>query len=272
MLSNNEGMKYFFILFLLLASCATTQKDLAQQDTKSLSKIDGSKNSSAEIEPAEPVEPVQPTAQQPEIVLKHKYFTISYNSYHRLANWVKYSLKKEDLNGQWKRPSKFKADPILKKLGIDPVVHDDYTHSGYARGHLAPAEDFAYSKEAIESTFIMSNVIPQKGSVNSGSWAQLEKKVRKWACGELNITVYTGPILKENLPKIKNQISVPDEFFKLVIDETPPKKAIAFRYNQKDKKQSPSKNQIKTNEVFSALKISFPKIKDSSLSDWKECG
>jgi DNA/RNA endonuclease G (NUC1) len=75
-------------------------------------------------------------------------------------------LHKKDLNGSGERIKKFKPDPLLKTAGLTPVHHDDYTYSGYARGHLAPAEDFSRSQEAIESTFLMSNVIPQKTSIN----------------------------------------------------------------------------------------------------------
>lgn len=112
-------------------------------------------------------------------------------------------------------------------MGIRPVIHDDYTHTGFARGHLAPAEDFSRSQEAMDSTFITSNVIPQKESINSGSWSQLEKKVRSWACGEENSTVITGPVLNPALQKLKGtEISVVEKFFKIIIDESPPKKAI----------------------------------------------
>jgi endonuclease G len=206
-----------------------------------------------------------------DIRLSHKYFTISYNKKHRLANWVKYSIKKEDLNGPGIRPKKFKADPILVKMGVTPVLHDDYTNSGFARGHLAPAEDFSRSQEAIESTFIMSNVIPQKGSINSGSWAQLERQIRTWACGEESITVITGPVLTNDLSKIHTDISIPQEFFKIVIDETPPKKAIAFVYNQSKKNQSLIKNKIVLKTALTLNHIQSEVTNDSNLNDWKSC-
>lgn len=207
-----------------------------------------------------------------DVVLDHKYFVLSYNKTHRLANWVKYNLKKIELNGPAVRLKKFKPDSMLSSLGLRPVVHDDYTHSGYARGHLAPAEDFSRSQDAMDSTFIMSNVIPQKGSVNSGSWSQLEKKVRSWACGEESITVITGPLLSSNLQKIKGtDISVPERFFKIIIDESAPKKSIAFVYDQISKKQTVSKNKISVNEIKLNVGITEKLPEDSKLEDWKEC-
>ncbi len=209
-----------------------------------------------------------------EVILDHKFYVISYNKENRIANWVRYVLLKKDLKGTGVRISRFKPDPLLIQRGIEPVKHDDYTNSGYARGHLAPAEDFSRSQEAIESTFYMSNVIPQKGSVNSGSWASLERKVREWACGEEKITVITGPILKKNLPKIKGGISVPQAFFKIVIDETPPKKAMAFIYNQTDKSQSihSTKNKVSVKTLIADNHLDVPSIVDSNVNDWKTCG
>jgi len=207
-----------------------------------------------------------------DLIIQHPYFILNYNKTHRLANWVKYTLRNEDLNGPGKRPKKFKPDPLLKKMGIQPVSHDDYTNSGYNRGHLAPAEDFSKSQEAIDSTFIMSNVIPQKGIVNSGAWAQLEKKVRSWACGEKVITVITGPVLTSDLSKLKNSdISVPNEFYKIILDETPPLKLIAFKYNQFEKNQNIIKNKVSFTDVQTQDKLNLSTVKDSEVNDWKTC-
>lgn len=49
------------------------------------------------------------------------------------------------------------------------------------------------------------------------------------------ITAITGPILKEGLPKLKNGLEIPQDFFKVIIDETPPMKLISFIYHQADK-------------------------------------
>ncbi len=242
---------FIFLVIIFITGCSTLHKN--------------------EPPLAQSKEVMNPKRQTEGLFLEHKYFTINYNSANRLANWVKYSLKKAELNGPGVLLKKFKPDPILVKMGIKPVVHDDYTNSGYARGHLAPAEDFSRSQDAIESTFVMSNVIPQKGSVNSGSWAQLEKQVRAWACGEELITVITGPVIKQDMPKIHGDISVPQEFFKIVIDETPPKKAIAFVYDQSGKSQSLIRNQVALSSVLVANNIQSDITNDSALKDWKDC-
>lgn len=56
--------------------------------------------------------------------------------------------------------------------------HFDYVGSGYDKGHLANAEDFAYSYEAERRTFNYVNAIPQNPTLNRGPWKSLETRVR----------------------------------------------------------------------------------------------
>jgi endonuclease G len=115
------------------------------------------------------------------------------------------------------------------------VKPTEYKSTGYDRGHLAPSADFAWSKEANDMTFVMSNMVPQSPGLNRGAWKKLEEQVRRWACGEKKISVITGPILKRGLTKLKGgDLEVPQEFFKIIIDETPPVKMVSFLYNQTD--------------------------------------
>lgn len=240
---------FIFIAVLLFSGCSTSHKS---EPHPAESKIISNESDSVELD--------------------HKSFVINYSKSHRLASWVKYRLRKGDLNGPGRRPKRFKSDSVLKAMGIPAVTHEDYTNSGYSRGHLAPAEDFSRSQEAIESTFIMSNVIPQKSSVNSGAWAQLEKQVRAWACGEEEVTVITGPVLTPNLEKLKGTgISVPQEFFKIIIDETPPTKAIAFKYNQTEKNQTLEKSKVSYREFQNQKNLGLAPTPESQLSEWKAC-
>lgn len=137
------------------------------------------------------------------------------------------------------------------KKNIAYVVTSEYTKSGYDRGHLAPSADFAWNQDANDITFVMSNMAPQTPGLNRGAWKRLEDQVRKWAC------VITGPVLGENLPRLKSGLEVPQEFFKIVIDETAPKKAVAFMYHQNDKGDVMKKRVIGLEEVKAATGLAF---------------
>lgn len=57
--------------------------------------------------------------------------------------------------------------------------HFNYAKSGYDKGHLVPAEDMTYSKEALESTFRWWNCVPQKVILNRGIWRKEEIKIHQ---------------------------------------------------------------------------------------------
>ncbi len=55
----------------------------------------------------------------------------------------------------------------------------DYVRSGYERGHLANAEDFAYDCTAEKQTFWYYNCSPQTEGLNLGQWKKDETEIRE---------------------------------------------------------------------------------------------
>ena len=77
----------------------------------------------------------------------------------------------------------------------------------------------------------MSNMSPQAPMLNRGIWKKLEMWVRDAAAKEESVVVVTGPVVCSNdVSKTiwKNEVIVPSAFYKVVYDETPPKKMIGF--------------------------------------------
>lgn len=71
------------------------------------------------------------------------------------------------------RSKDFRAD---KRIAGSPTP-EDYTNSGYDRGHMVPAADADDPKE-MSDTFLMTNMTPQLPSVNRVAWKNLEDRVR----------------------------------------------------------------------------------------------
>ena len=169
------------------------------------------------------------------VFLDHKFFKVVYDKEHRLPQQVEYTLTKPNLKLQiGKRTGKFRPDPLLLKMKLPSNVKGDIEGALYDKGHMAPADDFKQSQDAIDATFVMTNVAPQKAELNQNSWRVLEGLVQGWGCGESEIRVITGSVLKPGLPKLRSGISVPDKFFKAVFDLTAPVKSICFIYDQTD--------------------------------------
>lgn len=180
-----------------------------------------------------------PTQVQGDQMVKHDFYTVSYSSHHQNPEWVAYQLtaKQATLAGKAKRVS-FKADPLCATTANSRV----YSGSGYDRGHLVPAFDRGFNKEAMEETFYMTNVVPQVPAFNRGIWKKLESKVRKWAKVEQRLYVITGPLLRNNIEGVErigeNGPTVPRGFYKIVLDyDGSYRKGIAFMFKNKDTDQ-----------------------------------
>ena len=102
------------------------------------------------------------------------------------------------------------------------VSHNDYTNSGFSRGHMAP--NFAimtrYGLSAQRATFLMSNVVPQLQALNGGPWEHLERTIARDFANTLEeVWVITGPIYTGTIERLPSGVDVPDRFYKVIIDE-----------------------------------------------------
>lgn len=160
-------------------------------------------------------------------IIKHNYYTLSYNEKYEQAEWVAYELKKEFLrNNNFKRPF-FIEDSKVKTGSAD---WRNYKKSGYDKGHLCPAGDMEFAINAYNDTFFTSNISPQIHDFNGGVWNRLEQKARYWATKYDGIYVITAGVLQPNLKTIgQEQVLVPNYFYKILLDNSNGKyKMIAF--------------------------------------------
>lgn len=81
------------------------------------------------------------------------------------------------------------------------LPHYDYNKSGYDRGHLVPAEDMAYSKSSLKSTFYYINCIPQHPSMNRGPWRRYETLTRTLSQTDSILVICGGCDYKGLIPK-----------------------------------------------------------------------
>ncbi len=148
----------------------------------------------------------------------YKHYSICYRENYEQAEWSAYCLDEEELVKNASRSDDFREDPEISTGSAAPA---DYKKSGYDRGHLSPAADFAFSQEAMSETFYMSNMSPQAGSFNRGIWKDLESEVRVWAKKIGRVFVVSGPVLDEkpeNYATIgTNKVSVPKYYYKVIL-------------------------------------------------------
>jgi endonuclease G, mitochondrial len=97
------------------------------------------------------------------------------NELHQ-PRWVSYKLYQG--GGDCGRGGmSFKCD----EPSVECATDEDYAGSGYDKGHLANAEDFAFDCEKDELTFRYYNALPQTVNLNRGLWKRNETEIRKWS-------------------------------------------------------------------------------------------
>jgi endonuclease G len=144
-------------------------------------------------------------------------FTLAYNEAAEQAWWVAYHLTSDELKGTLDRDN-FDFDSDVA-VNTGSATLKDYKGSGYDRGHLAPAADMKWNEGAMQASFLMSNVSPQKHSFNAGIWERLESRFRGWAKRDGSLYIVTGPLLKEkpNNTIGINQVWVPNSYYKVAL-------------------------------------------------------
>lgn len=151
-------------------------------------------------------------------IIEHTGYTLSFNSDYLVADWVCYEFTHEEYEAKLaQRKDSFKADPMIEGRG--PQL-SDYKNSGYSRGHLAPAADFNWSEEAMDGTFYLSNMTPQKqNNFNAGIWLKAEDFVRELCSVNSVVFVATGPVLTDGPYETigDNGVAVPKNFYKALI-------------------------------------------------------
>lgn len=256
---------------LILSACSSVQNK-SESEPKSIQTIESKKVSALDLD--------------------HGFFRVHYDFKLRTPRYVIYTLTASDVSVKTgTRKNSFRADPILVKLGLPYVVPTEYTDRDpkskkllYDQGHLAPAADFSRTQKGMDESFVMSNMVPQRPNLNRYAWAGLEAQARLWACGEEKVTIISGPFIKDHLQTLKSGLIIPESFFKIVIDETPPKKAIGFVLTQDDENKRVIPDRIEpVAEILKNVRESFSKdlqdipqeaLKEKgNMSDWisKNC-
>jgi len=200
-------------------------------------------------------------------IVEHFAYTLSYNEKHEQADWVAYELTKEQvLNTTYERTDDFRADADISSTSAQLSDYEQ-TNNTYARGHMAPAADFRWSKDAMSESFFMSNMSPQKHDFNSGKWAYLEMEVRHWAEIYNDVYVVTGPVLKDGLLTIgSNKVSVPEKYYKIILDPDE-EKAIAFIMPNEDIDDTFKNYAVTIDEVEELTGLDFFPLLDDKLEN-----
>jgi endonuclease G len=124
-------------------------------------------------------------------LVRRPQYVLSYNNSKGTPNWVSWHLSKKWL-GRTGRRNPFAPDTTLPP-GFFVVRPNDYRGSGFDKGHMCPAADRSVSREDMDATFVMSNIVPQSPDSNQHVWEKLEAYCREQARAGHELYIVAGP-------------------------------------------------------------------------------
>lgn len=197
-------------------------------------------------------------------VIVYEGFTLSYNPETLLPKWVAYELTSAEVDGTVPRSNGFGMDLDYKGK---QAMREDYSHTGWDKGHMAPAADMKWSRTAMYESFYLTNICPQDHELNGNDWLALEKLGREWAKQFGRVFIVCGPIVGKNYYGTigENKVVVPDSFFKaFLVVQDHRYHAIAFVMPNESTHHRIQEYAMTVNELESMTGLDFfPNIEDA---------
>jgi len=209
------------------------------------------------------------------IELQYDGFKISYNCSKRGFEHYTYKAVKDTAN--FKRKGSFHHE---KRLPEHCQQKSNKTYklnsniNGYDRGHGVPANHFDYSKEAVNSTNTMANVVPHQRKLNqTGLWRYTDKIIE---CNRdtKNVFVYGGVIWGDDSTNDyflnSHGVVTPDYLYKIIVINEK-YQAWIMPNDKSPRSENADLYRVKVSEIESRTGRVFGlhEIKSSSSTTWK---
>ena len=113
----------------------------------------------------------------------------------------------------------FSRDPQVE---FPKASREDYSRSGWDKGHMAPRADMRWSLQALEESYYFTNICPQNHEMNSQAWRKIEELTRRMARRHGSVLVVCGPIYDSGEVHTIGPagVRVPDRFYKALAINT----------------------------------------------------
>jgi endonuclease G len=156
------------------------------------------------------------------VTLDRGDFLIGWSPSLRRPVWAAYHVPRDVRFDNGKRPS-FRKD---RSVASSPSP-GDYRNTPYDRGHMVPNRAIVtrFGPDVQKKTFLMTNIAPQRPSLNRGPWRELEQRIsdlwtRKY--GELWVIVgalaSSSGASRESLPG--TSVNVPEKYYMIIAGQT----------------------------------------------------
>lgn len=127
---------------------------------------------------------------------------------------------------KYPREPTFYPNPNLADSVEQPSTND-YTGSGYDRGHMSASADNNWDEDAIHQSFYVTNIAPQDSYTNESPWARIENAVRAFSRTN-QIDLYIVTCTHGHASTLETGLAVPEHYYKLVCQYNEGGKMMAF--------------------------------------------
>ncbi len=211
-----------------------------------------------------------PSYTDDEDIIVHLGYTASYNHVSLCPDWVAWELTAEEANGQNDGQYSFSRDPDVR---FPKASREDYSRSGFDKGHMAPRADMRWSCQALEESYYFTNICPQDHEMNSQAWRKIEELTRRLAKRYGSVFVVCGPIFGGDNPRKIGGVSVPNAFFKaLAVSTANGYRTVGFLVDNNPQSFSPRHYAVSVDSVEAVVgRNLFPLVDEEAeaVFDWK---
>lgn len=143
------------------------------------------------------------------------YYLACYDYGMKGSRAVFLTLEKDKIDQSISKRGRFYEESLIPlEYRIRP---NEYTRSGYDRGHMASDASFDYSEDSLHSVYSMVNIVPQNHDLNSRHWSKVEQYSRQKAKEYERLNVLNLIVYGENPKRIsENSVAVPEAFYKIL--------------------------------------------------------
>jgi DNA/RNA endonuclease G (NUC1) len=158
-----------------------------------------------------------------DFLIRRPQYTVSYNPRRGGANWVSWNLDVTHIGDNGRCPGTcYSADTAISNAGLPAYTTADWVSGAtYDRGHMAPSADWTSSEADNNTTFFLSNFLPQHPDLNQGRWEKLEEALRDSVKGGREAYIIAGGIFTRGvgLGTLLNlgKIAIPDSTWKIAV-------------------------------------------------------
>ncbi|MCA9665671.1 MAG: DNA/RNA non-specific endonuclease [Myxococcales bacterium] len=167
--------------------------------------------------------PLNGDKDNPVVVLVNHGFAVGFCPKRMQPTWAAYRVAHAKAAVDYDRPHLYYDDARLDEaLRVGSETFGD----GYHVGHMVPnqAINEQFGRLAQMETFLMSNMSPQRGTLNTGVWAKLEDAIRKIedTPDKDHVWAIAGPIFGDDPEIIErpngSQVPLPEAYFYVMAD------------------------------------------------------